>query len=235
MDAAQVASVVHHTAGPSSGNRPSLSTLINGRSDLAGPLSQLGLGRDGTWYVIAAGRANHAGEGMWKGVTAGNSHFIGIERENTGRREDLPWPAVQMVALRQGLAALLRHTGRDADWCVGHKEYALPPGRKPDPLFDMAALRREVADAMLAGVPALAPIPATEPAASLPAGAEGRPTVRRGSAGKWVAHLQAALGLAPADGLFGPTTEALVRRLQRDKGLVPDGIVGPKTWGLLPR
>ena len=45
--------VCHHTAGPSTGNMPSLNTIINGRPGLEGPLSQLGLARDGTVYVIA--------------------------------------------------------------------------------------------------------------------------------------------------------------------------------------
>src|SRR6185503_4879149 len=58
--------ICHHTAGPKTGVMPSLNTLINGRSDLPGPLAQLGLGRDGTYFVIAAGRANHAGDGIWQ-------------------------------------------------------------------------------------------------------------------------------------------------------------------------
>lgn len=227
--------LLHHTGGPATGNMPSLGTLIDGRSDLPGPLAQLGLGRDGTWYVIAAGRANHAGAGAWKGVTTGNTNFIGIECENSGRREDLPWPAVQMLALRQGVAALLRHAGREADWCAGHREYALPAGRKIDPLFDMAAFRRDVAETLAAGAPPLAPIPAAEPVAALPPGAVARPTLRRGNGGAWVQRLQDALAIVPADGEFGPQTEAAVRRFQRDRGLVPDGIVGPRTWGLLPR
>ncbi len=42
---------------------PSLGVIRDGRPGLKGPLSQLGLGRDGAYYVIAAGRAQHAGRG----------------------------------------------------------------------------------------------------------------------------------------------------------------------------
>ena len=87
--------ICHHTAGPLQGNMPSLGTLVKGRPDLPGPLSQLGLGRDGTYYVIAAGRCNHAGAGRWNGVEAGNTRFIGIEAENAGTAAD-PWPQVQL-------------------------------------------------------------------------------------------------------------------------------------------
>src|SRR5579864_4033356 len=53
----------HHTSGPPDGNMPSLGVVTHGRPDLAGPLAQLCLGRDGTFYVVAAGRCNHAGKG----------------------------------------------------------------------------------------------------------------------------------------------------------------------------
>jgi hypothetical protein len=110
--------ICHHTAGPLAGNMPSLDTLLQGRSDLRGPLAQLGLGRDGTWYVIAAGRANHAGAGLWQGVRDGNDCFIGVEAENTGKGE--PWPAVQMDSYQRGVAAILRRIGRGAEFCAGN-------------------------------------------------------------------------------------------------------------------
>src|SRR5215475_8543429 len=73
----------HHTSGAPTGNMPSLGVVTNGRSDLPGPLAQLCLGRDGTFFVVAAGRCNHAGLGNWQGLTSGNSYLIGIEAENT--------------------------------------------------------------------------------------------------------------------------------------------------------
>lgn len=227
--------MIHHTATAATavGNMPTLRTLRDGRADLPGPLSQLGLGRDGTWYVIAAGRANHAGQGMWRGFQAGNTHFIGVECEHSGKEADMPWPEIQMRSLRQGVAALLKHIGRSTDWCMGHKEFALPAGRKPDPLFEMDTFRLEVAALMSSGVQPLPLIPAVEPAPV--GGMNARPTLRRGSAGPLVRQLQHALGIAPDDGIFGPRTEAGVREFQRAAGLVPDGIVGPKSWAHLPK
>lgn len=140
--------ICHHTAGAKAGNMPSLGVLINGRPDLSGPLSQLGLGRDGTWYVVAAGLCFHAGKGEWKGITTGNTNFIGIEAENTGRPDD-PWPKAQLDSYARGVAAILRHVGAPSAMCAGHKEYALPPGRKDDPDFNMPAFRATV-DTILA-------------------------------------------------------------------------------------
>lgn len=133
----------HHVAGPRTGNAPSLNLIVNGRPDLPGPLSHLHLARDGTFTVIAAGKCNHAGPGAWQGVTSGNTSFIGIEAENAGDGTD-PWPDAQMEAYAKGCAAILKHIGAPVIMCAGHKEYALPKGRKIDPAFDMTAFRRTV-------------------------------------------------------------------------------------------
>jgi len=72
-----------------------------------------------------------------------------------------------------------------------------------------------------------------------------RPTLRRGSQGTAVVELQTRLNawlvtastigleLLVIDGVFGSRTDAVVRTFQRNKALVADGIVGPKTWGAL--
>ncbi|HVV55093.1 MAG TPA: N-acetylmuramoyl-L-alanine amidase [Mucilaginibacter sp.] len=219
----------HHTATPGkNGNMPTLNTLIQGRPDLSGPLAQLGLGRDGTYYIVAAGRCNHAGAGSWQGITTGNTNFIGIEAENTGGHDDFPWPAVQLDAYYRGVAAILKHIGKGVEFCAGHKEYALPPGRKSDPDFDMDGFRHAVSGILNGSAPPPVLIPVSEPANN------GRATLRRGLANDsaLVKTVQTKLKLT-ADGIFGPDTEAAVRAFQTAHGAVPDGIVGPKTWALL--
>jgi peptidoglycan hydrolase-like protein with peptidoglycan-binding domain len=121
----------------------------------------------------------------------------------------------------------LRHIGQGTAFCAGHKEYALPAGRKPDPSFDMNAFRSSV-NAILDGTaPPPTLIPPAEPVAP------GRPTLRRGANNQLVRQIQMKLGVTPANGNFGPRTEAAVREFQRDRNLVPDGIVGPNTWAQL--
>jgi putative chitinase len=68
--------------------------------------------------------------------------------------------------------------------------------------------------------------PAT-PTVSTPA-TEITETVRRGSRGATVAAVQRALSIA-ADGDFGPGTEAALKKWQAERGLVADGIAGPRT------
>ena len=151
----------HHTAtsARAGGDYPSQNIVTHGRSDLPGPLCNVGLGRTGTWYCIAAGLAWHAGSGSYPGIGSnGNAWLIGVEAEHPGTSGH-PWPAAQVDAYRRGTAALLRAYGLGADRCIGHKEWA--PRRKIDPHgLDMNAERRFVAGHMTGRpAPAAAPPP----------------------------------------------------------------------------
>lgn len=136
--------IAHHTATSwkSPGDYPTLTTVQNGRSDVAGPLSQLGLGRSGTWYVIAAGYANHTGATLepWQS----NSYALGVEAEASGVGDPRDWPKAQMDSYARGVKALAEHYGVPVDRVLGHKEIAAPRGRKTDPSFDMGAFRTKV-------------------------------------------------------------------------------------------
>jgi peptidoglycan hydrolase-like protein with peptidoglycan-binding domain len=88
----------------------------------------------------------------------------------------------------------------------------------------MDAFRAQVAAIMNGSAAPPIPIPSTD--------GKNRPTLRRGARGDRVAEVQAKVGVT-ADGVFGSGTEAAVRQFQRDNGLVPDGIVRPKTWEAL--
>lgn len=148
--------LLHHTAGPASGNYPSLGVVRDGRPGLEGPLANLGLGRDGTWIVIAAGVAWHAGAGRaaWCPTDQGNQHLIGVEAESTGvligGRAD--WTPQQLNAYPRGVAALLKHLGLPAARAIAHREWA--PGRKVDPAgIDMPAFRARTAALMTVPTP----------------------------------------------------------------------------------
>lgn len=128
--------VPHHTATSTAWLDGHVAALLrDGRRDLAGPLSQLGLERDGTFVVIAAGRANHNGYGLW-----GNDS-IGIEAYNDGVGEE--WPDVQYDAYVRGVAAICAHMGWGPDQVKAHRE--TDPGRKIDPTgIDMDQFRAAV-------------------------------------------------------------------------------------------
>ena len=138
--------VAHHTAGPAGGGDiPSLPTLINGRPDLAGPLCNYGLGRSGTVYVVAAGRANHAGSGGWNGLS-GNSSVVGIEAENDGFQ---PWPAEQLDAYGLLGAAICDELYLSPEMVCRHHEWR---SEKPDPHdLDGDAGRERVAQLLISG------------------------------------------------------------------------------------
>lgn len=130
----------HHTAG---GGKNDWRIVQDGRADLLGPLAQLVLERDGSFRVIAAGVCWHAGRGSWPGWPTDNAnyHVIGIEAVSRGDGSD--WTPAQLDAYKRGCAAILARIGRDADDCVGHKEYSAEG--KIDPAgIDMDDFRGDV-------------------------------------------------------------------------------------------
>lgn len=113
--------VCHWTAGPSkSKTRPSLNICVNGRAGLPGPLCNVYLDRNGVAVVVAAGRANHAGLGDWKGLV-GNSAVFGTEAEASGPDD---WTDAQRVAYPKVNAAYADIGGFGADMVCGHSEWA---------------------------------------------------------------------------------------------------------------
>lgn len=101
----------HHTGTKSSSSNPhpTLSMCINGRSDLPGPLCQALIGYDGKVYLIAAGRANHAGEAKASGPMPGgdgNALYVGFEIDYDGTQK---MSAAQYDASILAAAAVLRH------------------------------------------------------------------------------------------------------------------------------
>lgn len=142
---APVGVLCHHTATRKTASDAAVVRLLRvGRSDLPGPLCQIGLSRNGTVYLIAAGRANHAGRAKSSGTVAagdGNELYIGIEAFNDGVGE--PWPIVQRDAYELLCAVLsVKVTGNSVNTVRGHKETSVTG--KIDPTFSMPAFREAV-------------------------------------------------------------------------------------------
>lgn len=136
-------SVNHHTAGAPVGNLPSLNVLLYGRSDVPGPLCNGALARNAAIHLLAAGRANHAGKGSFRGIT-GNSHVWGLEVEHIGYPSEVVgedrWRA--MFAWHRACADF---SGFTPTYVCQHFEWA--PTRKIDfvkPITDPAVFRLKV-------------------------------------------------------------------------------------------
>lgn len=56
--------------------------------------------------------------------------------------------------------------------------------------------------------------------------------IKPGHRGDLVALIQEILGIT-ADGIYGPKTKSAIIQFQKNNNLVPDGIVGPRTWAVL--
>lgn len=133
--------ITHHTASPTDID----SVLINGRSDLPGPLCNWALHADGTWVLIAAGYANHAGESLPGAPTNGTGY--GVEQTGptpTGATGPGAFPHNYEAGMA-GWACILEVQGWSTQKIWGHKESCSPPGRKVDPFFGMDEFRAGVA------------------------------------------------------------------------------------------
>jgi hypothetical protein len=140
----------HHTAATSSASNPApaLGVVINGRSDLQGPLCHALVDYNGVFHLISAGRANHAGVCGGSGPLPygdGNTMLIGWEIDYNGVSQEMS-PA-QYAASVKATAAVLRHLGRDANYARGHRETSVTG--KIDPSFiNLDTMRSDVAKAM---------------------------------------------------------------------------------------
>jgi len=144
---------LHHTGTTTSASNPNptLGTVVNGRSDLPGPLCHVLIGYDGTCHVVAAGRANHAGTSGGTGpfpAGDGNALTLGFEIDYSGSQ---PVSSSQGEAVLRATTACLRHYGRSAAYCIGHKESSTDgkwdPGRdgSRSPYYLMDNVRAQVA------------------------------------------------------------------------------------------
>lgn len=148
--------VVWHHDGSPAGSSPTVDDfIIRGTDTTPGPLAQLWVCRGcrgahpvGTWHVLAAGRANHAGAGgPYMDVRRDdmNSHSLGVEVDQTAGEA---WDTRQLASLEKGTAALLRHMRRNPNpYLLFHKTWA--PGRKADPWgLSLSAERVKVTKAL---------------------------------------------------------------------------------------
>ncbi|NIH98880.1 peptidoglycan recognition protein family protein [Mycolicibacterium fluoranthenivorans] len=142
----------HHTGS----NGSTWQSIRNGRSDLAGPLANIHLRRDGVVELVAVGVCWHGGTGYWPGLGrhVANQRCIGIECQNDGggtpgKPHRSSWPDAQYDALVKVNAAINRRIGVDASHSLSHKEYDQgdPPtaeGKWDPGAIDMDVLRADI-------------------------------------------------------------------------------------------
>lgn len=246
-------SVNHHTAGPRTGDQPSLGICINGRSDLPGPLCNVHQARSDHVNVVAAGVANHAGPGSWQSMR-GNQSVFGLEVEHCGY-EDEPFSERRWETSCRVHAAFLSGLGSpNAVMQCQHYEWSTQG--KIDfckPLLPGGAdgFRNRVHQLLLEGgaspgptppVPPSQPSVATAPpfpypptnyigtARPDPACHSGYYPQDRPHVSTWQQQMSNRGWSIGVDGQYGPQSEGVCRQFQSEKGLAADGLVGPQTW-----
>lgn len=139
--------VCHGTITPASTPDANVARLLrDGHSTLAGPLSQIGLDRQGRVWLVAAGRCNHNGFGEW------GNQAVGIEAFHDGKEQ---WSGVQLRAWEKTCAAICRRLSLPCERVKGHKE--TDPKRKVDPGgLNMDHFRQNIAGLLAPARPPLA-------------------------------------------------------------------------------
>lgn len=155
--------MVHWIVSTKNGKpKQTLGVVANGHSKLAGPLANLHQDWDGTFTIVAGGRANHGGLGVWRGVS-GNQFWIAVECEGP------PFEQVQIDELAKLVAAVADVTGQNPeDWAIDHSRYA--PNRKIDCKIYMDEIREK-------GIALYRGTPPTEPKPEKPSGNKPAPVV----------------------------------------------------------
>lgn len=139
--------LVHHTGSKQTNSDLEYAKwlFLVGRSDLPAPLCQVSISRNGTVYLGAAGRGNHAGKAKASGPIRsgdGNELYIGIECMNDGSEG---WSKAQRDALVKTCAVLCEYLGVDGSHVRGHKETSVTGKWDPGKL-DMNDLRKDVSE-----------------------------------------------------------------------------------------
>lgn len=121
----------HHTASPAgTSDALDISCILAGNSGAPGPISQIYIGRGGTVYLIAAGRANHGGKGIRPGIDSGcadmNALLVGIEAGNNGVGE--PWADNMTTVYGRVVAALCSFYAWDIEAVYLHATTGPPYG-----------------------------------------------------------------------------------------------------------
>lgn len=207
--------VCHHDAANLPPNR--FNTVIrDGHSSLAGPLAQFALRQDGTIHVVAAGLCYHAGRVFANGYN--NSNAVGIEANNSGVGE--PWPDVQIRAYIALCGELAKAYNFPVENVRGHKEVAIPFGRKIDPNgINMSDFRRKVGEYVKGAAPAPAPVqPKDDFLMSLTPKQQADVLYASQNVGRYIADLK-AVTIAQVN-----ETERKVDRIERTLGIFSDKI-----------
>ncbi|MSO37439.1 MAG: hypothetical protein EXQ69_04220 [Acidimicrobiia bacterium] len=163
--------------------------------------------RDQPWRGTPATKAVSA-KGWFVLQNRGAAHTLGPSSDQDDYSQTIL--LVAKTCVLDGVVVPTERLYREAElaYLVLHDGVALPWSRQP-------------------GVPLL---PDVSSGSLALASLQSQPTLRRGSASPAVCRWQELIA-AKVSGFFDDTTELATKAWQASRGLQPDGIVGPKSWG----